>query len=80
MYGLKQSGVLANLHLEKLLAKDGYMKTTHTSGLWKHNTRPITFVLCVDDFGIKYINKEDADHLIQSLQKNYEDLSIDWKT
>ena len=79
MYGLKQAGVLANLHLEKLLAEDGYIKTEHTPGLWKHTTKPILFVLCVDDFGIKYINKEDAHHLIKTLKKHYEALSIDWE-
>ena len=45
MYGLKQSGVLANKHLEKLLKSDGYIKTTFTPGLWKHTTRPIMFNL-----------------------------------
>ena len=50
MYGLKQAGVLANENLEKLLKQDGYLKTTHTPGLWKHKPRPIMFNLCVDDF------------------------------
>ena len=36
MYGLKQAGVLANEHLEKLLKQDGYEKTKFTPGLWKH--------------------------------------------
>ena len=65
-YGLKQSGVLANKHLEKLLKEDGYIKTTFTPGLWKHKTRPIMFNLCVDDFGIKYVGKEYAEYLIAS--------------
>ena len=79
MYGLKQSGVLANKHLEKLLKADGYIKTTFTPGLWKHKTRPIMFNLCVDDFGIKYVGQEHAEHLITSLKKHYEALTIDWK-
>ena len=41
-------------------------------GLWKHKTKPIQFVLVVDDFGIKYINKDDLDHLIRTLEKYYE--------
>ena len=73
MYGLKQSGVLANKHLEKLLEKDGYIKTNFTPGLWKHKTRPIMFNLCVDDFGINYVGREHTDHLIASLEKHYEE-------
>ncbi len=30
----------------------------------------------VDDFGIKYINKDDLDHLIQMLEKCY-DVAVD---
>jgi hypothetical protein len=33
-------------------------------------------VLVVDDFGIKYLKKEDLDHLIQSLEKYY-DVTVD---
>ena len=79
MYGLKQAEVLANKHLEELLKKDGYAKTQYTPGLWKHKTRPIMFNLCVDDFGIKYVGQQRADHLISSLRKHYEDLTINWK-
>jgi polysaccharide deacetylase 2 family uncharacterized protein YibQ len=28
-----------------------------------HKTRPIQFALCVDDFGVKYTNDEDVEHL-----------------
>ena len=31
----------------------------------------------VDDFGIKYINKKDADHIIAALQVKYE-VTQDW--
>ena len=37
------------------------------------------FNLCVDDFGIKYVGREHAEHLIASLKKHYEALTIDWK-
>ena len=37
------------------------------------------FNLCVDDFGVKYVKKEHAEHLIASLKKQYEDLTINWK-
>jgi hypothetical protein len=49
MYGLPQAGILANKLLQRNLAKDGYRPTTHTHGLWTHDTRPISFSLVVDD-------------------------------
>jgi hypothetical protein len=45
-------------------------------GFWKHTTKPIQFVLVVDNFGIKYLKQEDLDHLIQSLKKHY-DVAVD---
>eukprot|EP00957_Ditylum_brightwellii_P061357 4657228-Ditylum_brightwellii.AAC.1 len=49
-----------------------------SDGLWKHNTRKPIFALCVDDFGVKYYNKDDSQHLITALQENY-DISMDWE-
>jgi hypothetical protein len=77
MYGLKQAAILAYNHLKQNLAPYGYEPIPHTDGLWRHKTRKITFCLCVDDFGIKYFNKQDVDHLISALQTNYK-LSTDW--
>jgi hypothetical protein len=77
MYGLKQASVLAYDLLVKNLKKDGYHPIPHTVGLWSHSTKNIYFCLCVDDFGIKYTKKSDADHLLNSLKKHYS-LSIDW--
>ena len=37
----------------------------------------ITFFLVVNDFGIKYVGKENSDHLIQSLKKQYT-VSMGW--
>jgi hypothetical protein len=45
-------------------------------GFWKHTTKPIQFVLVVDDFGIKHFKQEDLDHLIRSLEKQY-DVAVD---
>jgi hypothetical protein len=42
-----------------------------------HNWRPICFALSVDNFGVKYVEKEHADHLIQTLKGHYE-ISMDW--
>jgi hypothetical protein len=32
-----------------------------------HKSCPIQFALCVDDFGVKYVNKEDVEHLKAAL-------------
>ncbi len=40
-------------------------------GFLKHKTKPIQFVLVVDNFGIKYLKQEDLDHLIRLLEKHY---------
>jgi hypothetical protein len=52
MYGLPQAVILSKELLQRNLAKDGYRPTPHTHGLWKHDTRPISFSLVVDDSGI----------------------------
>jgi len=50
----------------------------NTPCLFTHKTRNITFTLVVDDFGIKYVNAEDAEHLIATLEEFYK-LHIDWE-
>ena len=39
--------------------------------------RNITFTLVVDDFGVKYVAKADALHLIDALKQNYK-ITEDW--
>jgi len=45
------------------LNKHGYHQSKLVPGLWKHNTRPMQFTLVVDDFGVKYVGEEHANHL-----------------
>ena len=45
--------------------------------MWEHETRPSKFCICVDDFGIKYYSKADAEHLLKSLRKHYKYIT-DW--
>ncbi len=90
MYGLPhQAGIIAQVLLEDRLGKQGYFQSKIIPGLWTHNTRPILFSLVVDDFAVKYTRKEDAEHLLNTLKKDYigpEDwegtkylgLSIEW--
>jgi hypothetical protein len=77
MPGLKQAGRIANDRLQQHLAKFGYAPVARTPSLWKHATRPVTFSLVVDDFGVKYVGKQHAEHLIHSLTQLYQ-ISIDW--
>ena len=72
MYGLPQAGSLGHDLLEERLNQEGYFQSKIVPGFWKHKTRNIKFVLVVDDFGIKYLKKEDLDHLIKALEKYYE--------
>ena len=79
MYGLPQAGLLANKLLAHCLAKYGYFQAKHTPGLWKHTWRPIQFALVVNDFGIEYIHKQHATHLLDALKHHYEAVSEDWE-
>jgi hypothetical protein len=37
----------------------------------RHVTHPIQFTLVVDDFGVQYVGKENAQHLIDALKTYY---------
>ncbi len=52
---LEKAVILAYNQLQSNLAPHGY------------ESKPIQFCLCVDNFGIKYEQKADAEHLIQTL-------------
>ena len=77
MYGLPQAGILAQQLLEQRLNAHGYSQNQAVPGLWTHETRPISFTLVVDDFGVKYVGKEHVLHLINILKQHYE-ISEDW--
>jgi hypothetical protein len=77
MYGLKQSGLLANQLLQTRLAPFGYFPARHTPGLWLHKTQPISAKLVVDDFAVKYVGRQHAEHLRNALLRTYE-LTTDW--
>ena len=77
IYGLKQAGKLANDLLTKRLSAHGYFQCDTTPGLWRHELRPILFVLIVDDFGIEYVDKVHAEQLLTALQSHYK-ITTDW--
>jgi hypothetical protein len=77
MYGLKQAGILANQLLQTRLVPCGYYPARHAPVLWLHKTQPISFTLVVDDFAVKYVGKQHAEHLRNALLRTYE-LTTDW--
>jgi hypothetical protein len=77
MYGLPQTGILAQNILEKRLNQHGHHQSNVTPGLWKHDWRPLLFTLCVDNFGIKYIGQEHTNHLAKILEEHHK-CSIVW--
>ena len=78
IYGLPQAGLLAQAKLITILDTHGYHMMPNTPCLFKHESKDIMFSLVVDDFGVKYTDKEDAQHLINTLTKEYA-LHIDWE-
>jgi hypothetical protein len=77
MYGLPQAGKVANDQLIKFMKPHGYEPVSLTHGLWRHKTRPIVFTLVVDDFGVKYVDEGDVQHLLNALEEYYK-VSTDW--
>ena len=69
-YGLKQAGKIAHDDLVAHLREHGYYQT-NTIGFFRHKTRDISFTLVVDNFGIKYTNKQDVMHLFEALKTKY---------
>jgi hypothetical protein len=78
VWGLPQAGILANKRLRRKLAPFGYYECVNTPGLWYQVSRPISFTLVVNDFGVKYVGKEHTDHLIASIKSTYKKLTEDW--
>ena len=57
--------------LAKILNKRGYYQVKYRKGLWLHKTKKILFTLVVDNFGVKYISREDAKELVSILEETY---------
>ncbi len=73
---LTSSRITRTRFTRKPLNKEGYFQSQTVPGFWKYTTKPIQFVLVVDDFGIKYLKQEDLDHLVRLLEKHY-DVAVD---
>lgn len=44
---------------------------------WKYKSKLISFILVVDNFGVKYTNKNDIDYLLESIKAQHP-LNTDW--
>jgi hypothetical protein len=71
MYGLKQAGLIANQQLQKHLAEFSYAPTALTPGLWTLSSGNITFSLVVNNYGIKYVGRNNSQHLLSALKELY---------
>ena len=74
---MKQPEKVANDWLVQHLAKYGYAPCKRTPDIWQYATRPMVFALCVDDFGMKYVGKQHANHLMDALCARYK-IKCDW--
>lgn len=77
MHSLKQAGKLAYDDLVKHLKPHGYERAMRTPGLWTYKHSKLTFTLIADDFGIKYADLTQAQHLITALKEKHE-VTVDW--
>ena len=71
MYGSPQAGYIAHKQLVKHLQPFGYELVKFTLGLWTNKKKNITFILVVDNFGIKFNFLQDFMHLAEALQTRY---------
>ena len=78
MYGLRESGALANTLLKTRLKEHDYFEVKRTPSLFKHKTISIWFILTVDDVGVKYTRKRHSEHL-KSVLDTYCNMDTDWK-
>ncbi len=62
MYGLPQSGIIAQELLTERLVEYGYHQSKIILGLLTHETRRTTFTLLVDNFAIKIMSENNAKH------------------
>lgn len=77
LYGLLQAGRLSQQRLIRHLEVHGYKQATHTSCLFNHISRPVSFTLIVDNFGIKYTGRQHAEHLLTTLRLLYP-ITVNW--
>ncbi len=71
MYRLPHTEIITQKLIEEWLTKHGSTQSDKTPGFWKHDWRPISFSLIVDNLWVKYMGKEYVDHLINFFEEFY---------
>ena len=71
LYGLLEAGYITNVKLKRILGLEGYIPSKFTPGLFTRKIREIVFSLVVDDFGVRYKKREDAENLLKTIQGRY---------
>ena len=77
MLGLRQARKIAHDRQAKHISAYGYKPRKRTPFLWKNGTRPASFTLVVDNFGVKYKGKHHVQHLMDALQSKHT-ITVDW--
>ena len=80
MYGLPQAGIIAQQTLEERLGKEGCFQRKFTQDLWSHKWCSIQFSLVVDNFRVRYIGKEHAEHMVELIRKKHYEMTTDWES
>ena len=62
---------LHRISSKKHLAKYKYLPAPITAGFWSYKTQPTNFNLLIDNFGVKYLGQEHAEHLKNALESMY---------
>ena len=79
IYGLPQAGILANKQLRKKLKPSVYYLVAHTPDLWRNLTQLVHVLLVVDDFGVKYLGKENSNRILEAIKKADSIVALDWE-
>ena len=75
---LKHAGRIAKDRLTLHLKTYGNVPCRYIPSLFTHTSQKTSFALFVDDFGVKYTDKSDAQHLLTYLEKLYK-CTIYWE-
>ena len=78
MYGLKESGKLANIKLQTVLASEEYKPCCVTHGLYKYRKQRITSLFLGDKFSVQYIDKKRCRSSHHNTTKKYL-IKMNWK-
>ena len=66
------TGMVVSAGTPGAMINNEYKQSKLTPRLWTHNTQPIQCCLVIDDFDIKYVNRENAEQKQCILEQHYE--------